>query len=319
LDRALRAYESSFRAWNKLAEDHPHPDHQDLLFHAACRISRILIRTGHPEGEVLRRFEDLRCRPVLLADGRDLGLLFDLPRAEDALHRADGHFRAKEQAAGLAEARNASRILEGCFPHAPLSGSCRFPAVNVAFLVGKALRDGREPAEALRLLERVNGRLQELAREAPKGRAPGVLALLSESWDHLGRAHWELGQEEETVCALGRALEVQRQACALAPAADESRRVLGVRYRALGRKLCELGRLDEAEACFRQRQALWPEDAAWREEALRELQKWADGVGDGKTPLSPEQRQERQRYLELRDRLAGKAGGAAAATGNAKP
>jgi hypothetical protein len=76
-----------------------------------------------------------------------------------------------------------------------------------------------------------------------------------------------------------------------------------MRYLQLSRKLCELGRLEEAEAYVRERQALWPGDAEKHAEVLRELRYWVSQLDDAKHELSPEEQQERQHYLDLCARL----------------
>lgn len=128
-----------------------------------------------------------------------------------------------------------------------------------------------------------------------------------------------LHEPEETLTACRNALEAQRQVFALAPQAPASRTNLDWRYLQLGRKLCELGRLDEAEACFRERQALSPESATGQAEVVRELRKWAAQVGKDKDHLSPPEQQERQRYLDLGSRLERQGSGAGPAVGGGKP
>jgi hypothetical protein len=97
---------------------------------------------------------------------------------------------------------------------------------------------------------------------------------------------------------------------------SEYRQLLGSRYIGLGRKVCELGRLEEAEACFRNRQALWPGEEAKHVEILLELRKWSAQVGEDSKNLSPEEQQERQRYLDLCPRLESKEAGMAHADGS---
>ena len=145
------------------------------------------------------------------------------------------------------------------------------------------------------------------------------LNTLSRSWYEIAKIHWELDRAEETLTACRKALEAQRQAFTLSPTVPESREVLGWCYVQLGRKLCELGRLDEAEACFRERQTLWPGDEARHAEVRQDLRQWAAKVGNDKNNLSPEQKQERQRYLDLCARLEGKPMGSLPVIGNAKP
>ncbi len=138
----------------------------------------------------------------------------------------------------------------------------------------------------------------------------GFSEALSQSWHEIGKIRWDLKQTEETLTACRNALEAQQKLCSLAPTTPEYRVYLGSRYTVLGRKLCELGRLDEAEICFRERLALWPGDAAKHAEALQDLRFWAAQVEEGKKNLSPEEQLERQRYLELCTRLERKGIGA---------
>src|SRR5262249_33365126 len=133
------------------------------------------------------------------------------------------------------------------------------------------------------------------------------------------KARWLLGQIEETLEAYRQALSAQQQVCLLAPTAAPSRVGLGLIHLQLGRKLCELGRLDDAEGCFRARQALWPGDTSKHEEALRELRKWAREVEAVYDHLTPEQQQYQQRYLELCARLERTRNGAASASGGEQP
>jgi tetratricopeptide (TPR) repeat protein len=301
LELALPAYETSYRLWKELAEGYPNPVHQDGVFQAACSICAVLIVSGHSEEQSLQRFEDLRGRPELLGGGQDIAVFLDFLRLGYACRQVDRHYQAEELAAGLAEARKAARVLEGYFRQESLGNGIRLRLVRYAGDVGKRLRDGGAVEEALPLLEHVNGWLQELTREAPEAHAH--FAKLSESWEQVAKARWLLDRVEDTLDAYRRALEAQRQACTLAPAVTEYRRDLGLRYLKLGRKLCELGRLDDAEGCFRERQALWPGNRAKHEEALRELRKWAAQVEEEYEDLAPEKQQYYQRYLDLCDRL----------------
>src|SRR5207248_9110886 len=98
-----------------------------------------------------------------------------------------------------------------------------------------------------------------------------LLPMRGGSWQELGKIHWNLGQTEETLAAYRNALEVQQKLFFLHSGAPEMRKELGVRYDRLGRKLCELGRLDEAEAYFCAQQALWPRDAAKHAQVLQDL------------------------------------------------
>src|SRR5262249_50133590 len=144
-----------------------------------------------------------------------------------------------------------------------------------------------------RLMEPATHTLQQLVRETPQD--PELFVKLSQSWEQVGKARWDLDQVEETLDAYRRAVAAQRQASNLAPAVAQYRLEVGPRLLQLARKYCELGRLDEAEAALRERQALWPRDAAKHAEALAELRRWAAEAGK---ESSPEKRLERQRYLD---------------------
>jgi tetratricopeptide (TPR) repeat protein len=299
LDQALPALELSFELWKQLAEERSNPRAQDKLFYAAAYLAAVLTAAGHSEDEVKLRFEELRTRPELLGGGQGRDVLWDLLRIEQLCVVAQRHRVAGKQGDGLAAARQAASILDRYYQQTSLAR--RYSVWFVAQSVSVALRWNGAPEESLRLLERANRWLQQLVREAPE--ACYGFAELSSSWYHIAKAYWDLGQAEETLAACRLALTAQRQACLLAPAVAEYRQELGTRHVQLARKLCELGRLDEAEACFRERQALWPGDLAKHEEALQELRKWASQVGEIGANVSPEEEQERERYLELCDRL----------------
>jgi tetratricopeptide (TPR) repeat protein len=300
-DLALRPLEIAFGLWVELIDEHPTPVRQDGLFNAALDVGAVLTDSGHPKEEVWRRFEELRNRPELLGGGQGTEVFFDALRVQQLCLTACRHFRARERAAGLAAARSAAVILDRYYRQVPLDRTNLLRLASPCATVCKGLRDGEAPAEALRLAERLILSLAELARQAPETHR--LFAELSQSWVQAGKARWELDRVEDTLDAYRNALAAQRQACLLAPAVARYRRDLGALHLQLGRKLCELGRLDEAEACFRQRQALCPEDSARHAEALGELRKWAAQVGTDKSDLSPEKQQERQRYLDLCARL----------------
>jgi hypothetical protein len=260
-----------------------------------------MIERGRSPEEVLQRFEDLRGRPELLGGDQDLAVFLDSLQVDQACRQADRHYQAKELTAGLAEARKAAQIVEGYFRQEPARKSLRLRLIRFAENASKRLRDGNAAEEALTLLEQVNVWLQGLAREAPEEHA--YYSRLATSWEQIAKVRWVLHEIEGTLDAYRAAQEAQRRACTLAPTVTHYRLDLGGLHLRMGRKLCELGRLDEAELCFRERQALWPGDAEKHQEALRELRKWAAQVKEEYDALTPEQRQYYPRYLDLYKRL----------------
>ncbi len=142
----------------------------------------------------------------------------------------------------------------------------------IAVQISKDLRRITSTEEALRLSGQANCIVRELLQESPND--CGLLDISSQSWNEIAKGRWDLHQTEAALTACRNALEAQRRVFALAPEAPSSRGGLDWRFVQLGRKLCELGRLDEAEACFRESQKLWP-DPARQAQVLHELRKWA--------------------------------------------
>jgi tetratricopeptide (TPR) repeat protein len=271
----------------------------------------VLHKAGHPEEDIQGRFELLRGRPELLGGAPQYDRFLNLLRVQLVCLRGR---KSGQPHAELTAAREASAILDRYQRDTSLDPRSRLWIAYCSLDVSVRLRKGGAVAEALRLLEPTNRTLQELVRGAPQD--PGLFVRLSDSWHQIGKAHWDLDRVEETLDACRRALAAQRQACTLAPPVTQYRQELGKRYLQLGRKLCELGRLHEAETCFRERQAHGPGEAARHAEGLAELRKWAAEAGK---ESSPEKRQERQRYLDLCARLEGNRVGALPVIGNAKP
>jgi hypothetical protein len=316
LDAARQAFETSLVQWQELAQPPPSPAWGSEAILVGFDVAHLLLKAGNSEEAIQNQFERLRDRPDVLGGPSQYALFLKLLRVKLLALREE---RSGQPISRLAAARAVSAMLD-CYHHPAFpDGDGRLWVAVASTQLSLHLRRGGAVAEALGLAERGNGTLQELVREGLEDAY--LFAKLSDSWNQISRAHWELDQVEETLDACRRALAAQRQACTLAPieAVTEYRRTLGQRCLQLGRKLCEVGRLDDAEACFREREALWPGDAGKRAEALGELRKWAAQVGkDGKN-LSPEEEQERRRYLDLCARLESKEAGVAPATGNGKP
>ncbi len=293
LDLAQQAFETSLRLWEQLAQSPPNPEWRDNAFALGFELSMRLRQDGVP-AEALRLAKKANAMLQELAREapQDPNLFVKL--SESWVQIGDAHWdldRVEETLTAYWHAAEAQR--QAC-TLAPAVTQYRQELGKLYLHLSVRRREDLVPAEALRRAKKANAMLQELARETPQ--APDLFVKLSESWHQIGKAHWDLDQVEETLAACRQAVEAQRQACTLAPAVTPYRQELGNRYLQLGRKLCELGRRDEAAACLRDRQALWPGDSAKRAEALAELRRWAAEAGK---ESSPEKRRERQRYLEL--------------------
>jgi tetratricopeptide (TPR) repeat protein len=302
-DLALECAETSLALWTPLAADCPTPRYQEGFFGAAHRVGQLLVQLDRSDAEIARQFAILRDRPLLLGSDRGCATLLDMLRVERWLIVAAGHYRAGDSAAWLTVVRQAAAILQPYYDPATRDPTACVRLASDATQICICLRQAGAVPEALAFAERIARAMEELIRQRPEDHR--LYWALSGSWEQIGKSHWRLDHVPETVDAYRHAVETQRQACLLAPWAAEHRNQLGWRYLQLGRKLCELDRLDEAEACFRDRQALWPGDEAIHAKALQELHKWAGQVGDPGKRLSPAQRRERQRYLDLYARLEG--------------
>jgi serine/threonine-protein kinase len=313
LEPARQAFATSLLFWQELARAFPNPSPRCDAFRIGLELAQVLQNNGHSEENIQSWFAPPPDRSELLGGAQQYDLFLDLLRVRLIYIRGD---KSGQPVAKLAAAREASAILDRYYQNVSLSRDGRFWLAVCSTDIGWFLRRSGGIAEALHLLNQANRTLQELARDTPEDSY--LFVKLSESWLQIGKAHWELNQVEETLDAYRHSLAAHRQACVLAPTETEYRRGLGQRYLQLGRKLCELGRLDEAEVCLQKRQALWPGDASKRMEAQRELRKWAGQVGPEERDLSPARLQERQRYLELCARLERNGVAGALPAGSAK-
>ena len=307
-DRADQCFRLALNAWKELLDTDPGQHPQDDLFPAAFSMGWLLFGNSDAGADVTRRFREIRDRLDRVGGGEERAFFYCLLRMEYLYQRGEPYLRIKHQAGLLATAREAAGILAGALPTGPLSRGQRIYLVSHARRVCTWFRRAGVPGEALPLALLAIRSLRESLAADPGD--PGALTWLSDAWHEVGKIHWELNRAEEALTACRNAVEAQRRVTDLRPASSEDRRCLGWRYVQLGRKLCELGRLAEAESCFADRQALWPGDPEKHDEALRELRKWAKEIGKDDTGLSPAELRERQRYLELCSRLEKKGCGA---------
>lgn len=309
-ESANQAIDTCFRLWQALSEEQPSGNDNIDAFFSGVYLAGNLLRFGHSEADILHRFERWRPRLALPDNAPACDLIDDLllPMAR----WQSKHDSTIQAAESLALSREVATVLERFYQHLPSERKARLSIHRCSILISPSLRKGGALNESLHLLDQASRDLQKLCQEEPAGHY--YFRELSRSWYEISKFHWKMEEIDNTLTACRRALEAQQQALALAPSVRQYRDELGSYHLRLGRKYCELGRLDEAEACFQQRQALWPGDVGKHEEALREVRRWAKGVGDGKKGLTPEEQQERQRYLDLCARLESKGPTTAAMT-----
>ena len=314
-ESANQALETSFCLWHALSDEQPSGDDRSDAFVTGVQLTQYLLRFGHSEEDILGRFERCRRRPVASGNAPAGDLILDLllPVARWQSKQE----ATVERAESLAASREVATMLDRFYQHMPSDRKARLSVNRCSILIGMFLRKGGTLDESSQLLGQANRDLQKLCQEEPTGHY--YFRELSRAWFEIGKIHWQKNETDDTLIAYRRALEAQRQALALAPSVRQYRDELGTYHVRLGRKYCELGQLDEAEHSFQEREGLWPGDFEKHEEALQELRKWAKEVGNGKKELSPKQRHERQRYLDLCARLERKGIGVAAASGRENP
>jgi tetratricopeptide (TPR) repeat protein len=300
-ERAQQAFASAFAVWQALSREPPEPPSGEVLVDADLDIGWVLLTEGFRGMDPSRRFEKVRDRLSRTAEPAEADLFFDLARVGYWHGEAEKPNPSRVQAEILTDVRQAASILKRLVPQAGLHPNTRRHVAGIALWICRDLRRGGAPEEALLLAQQTRRTLQELLRESPND--CGLHETLSQAWAEIAKNHWDLHQAEETLTACRNALESQRMVCATMPEEPGCKRGLMWRYEQLGRKLCELGRLDEAEVCFRERIKVSAGDPAQRQWVLNELRKWAAQVGKDKDDLSPLEQQERQRYLDLRARL----------------
>jgi tetratricopeptide (TPR) repeat protein len=283
-ESASRALETSFRLWRALSDEQPSGSDGYDAFYTGGQLTQYLLRFGHSEEDILGRFEKCRRRPVASGNAPACDLIRDLllPMA---------HWQSKQEltvrrAESLAASREVASILDRFYQHLPSDRKSRLSVNRCSILIGMFLRKGAALDESFRLLDQANRDLQKLCLEEPTGHY--YFRELSRSWFEIGKIYWEKNETGDTLTAYRRALEAQQQALALAPSVRTYRDDLGTYHVRLGRKYCELGRPNEAEACFQERQSLWPGDIGKHEEAIQEVRKMGEGSRGREEETIPE-------------------------------
>jgi len=298
---AQKTFDEGFRVWQALTREPPRGRDWLPLVKADLEMGRLLVKGSSAGKDVAERLRTIRQRCRRAAGPAEGEAFFDLVQVGYLHGEAQEQEPMAPPVPSLADCREAASIVSRLLSRTDLEENLRVHVACISVLVSMDLRRRQAPEEALRLSRQANRTLQELlAGSADKA---SILDALNESWFEMSKVRWKLGQAEETLTACRNALKAARDAFLLDPAVPGREEAVGDRYLRLGRKLCELGRPDEAEACFRERQALWPGDGNKHAEVLRELRKWADQAGPEGKALSPERQQERQRYLDLYARL----------------
>jgi tetratricopeptide (TPR) repeat protein len=142
---------------------------------------------------------------------------------------------------------------------------------------------------------------EELFRANPDHAGYGN--AVSEAWLQVGKALWELGRADECLAAFGEAAVAQRRVFDRNAADPTARGKLSRCYDRLAYWGGRAGRRAEAAAAIREREKLWPGDAAELAEAARDFAALANAVGPETGPPTSDEQAERQHYLGESTRL----------------
>ena len=299
--RAQEVFAAGFRAWQALTREPPRGLAMRTLVSADLEMGWILVKGSSPGKEVAERLRTIRRRLHQVTGTAAGDVFFDLVQVGYWHREAQNQEPMGPLVTSLSGSRKAASILSRLLSQTDLEENLRAHLACIAFLVSIDLRRGPALEEALRLSRQANRTLQRML--SGSANKDSILDALSESWFEMSKVHWELGQTEETLTACRNALKAAREAFVIDPTVPGRQESIADRYLRLGRKLCELGRLDEAEACFREREKLWPGNTAKQKELLEQIRSWAAKVGKDRNSLSPKEQEERGRYLDLAARL----------------
>jgi tetratricopeptide (TPR) repeat protein len=193
--------------------------------------------------------------------------------------------------------------------HFPADRAVRADAATCLFQLSQYLRRVERPAEALEAAEQSLRAFQALV-EADPGE-PSYQLGLCEAWNHVAKGHWSFNNHEQILHACEQALCVARQLHEKAPYVREYRELVDHRHVRLERVLSAMGRWEEVLASMREREKLWPNEAAPLRALARDLSKLADEASDV-GPLTRANQESQDRYRAESLRVARKADALAA-------
>jgi tetratricopeptide (TPR) repeat protein len=237
----------------------------------------------------------------------DAGLLGTL------IHLASALRDAKQPDAALPLAREAA-LLADRYAASPWSDLLFTDWLEVESLsLAVILRQLGEPAESLRQAEQARRLSEELCHAAPDHLMNGV--RLSDAWQQIGKARWELGQAQEALAAFRESAVVQGQVFERAPSIRAHRIALSRCYDRLALWGGRCGKRAEVAAALLEREKLWPDEPAELRKVALDFEKLAKEVAGGRDLLSPEEQRERQGYLDQSERTKRAAEGVARRAG----
>jgi hypothetical protein len=126
--------------------------------------------------------------------------------------------------------------------------------------------------------------------------------MLSDAWQRIAKARWDLGQADEALAAFRESAAVQRQVFERAPSISAYRLALSRCYDRLAYWSSQRGDWAAVAAALLEREKLWPDDAAQLMKVSHDFQELAEALGKGGKQLSPQEQAEQQRYVAESER-----------------
>jgi len=225
----------------------------------------------------------------------DADALADLASACNNLGHARRDARQLEGAlAAFSECRDVREALVRLRPSEP---RCRNDLASAWFNIARVQFLLKRRDEETRSYERSREIREDLIKEVP-----GNIAFHSDlgtTLVNLGYTYAQTGHLEEGLATLRRAVEEKRLAYRAVPKNADYRRGLNAAFGALAEVERKKGSPGAAVAALMERRELWPNDAAELYRIARELADAAACVGRDRAALTPLEREERARYLDL--------------------
>ena len=312
--KAVALYERVGPLLAALIEQHP----ENALLRKALLENYCSLAVCHGKAGQTARAEQViqdRVRPsATLASGYSFDPVYGVGLLRTLIYLGGSLRDAKQPGAALPLAREAA-LLSDRYATAPWPDR-----VFKEWLEGEALalavllRHLGDPAESLRQAEQARRLSRELCHAAPDNLMHEI--RLSDAWQQIGKARWDLGQAEESLAAFRESAVVQRQVFEHAPDIHLNRICLSRCYDRLFDWSRQCGKRAEAAAALLEREKLWPDDTAELGKVCARLRGAGESGGRGRRTAFPGRAAQRQDYLAQSERtkraaaiVAARAGG----------
>ncbi len=158
------------------------------------------------------------------------------------------------------------------------------------------------PTAALRQAELARSLSSGLRAAAPND--PRYGHWLSDAWQHIGKAQWDVGRRDSALAAFRESAAVERQVSEQVPSNRRYRETLSRSYGRIAYYCGLVGDRPGAAAALLEQEKLSPGDTKQLQDIAQNFQKLANAVGNGRSELSSDEQLEQRRYVAEGQRLA---------------